>query len=116
MQQIAQQELAVMKAVNATIWPCEEAQEGYSAWYKLYKAGSVKSLFLETGVPRPEIYVPPSILRKQWGVDSSQFIALFMGRPHPHKGFDKFVDLADYYASSGKSDWVFVFAGRKPNT
>jgi glycosyltransferase involved in cell wall biosynthesis len=109
-------ELSIMKSVRMVVWPCVEAQEGYEEWYRQYRAGEAQSTFAETGVSTPNLTIDPAELRKIWTIDKSQRVALFMGRAHRHKGFDKFLDLADMYSKTGRKDWVFVFAGHKPET
>jgi glycosyltransferase involved in cell wall biosynthesis len=109
-------ELSAMKSARMVVWPCVEAQEGYEEWYRQYHSDEVQSAFAETGVSTPNLTIDSAELRKRWGVDKSQRIALFMGRAHRHKGFDKFLDLADMFNKTGRKDWVFVFAGQKPET
>jgi glycosyltransferase involved in cell wall biosynthesis len=109
-------ELAVMKAVRMVVWPCIEAQEGYEEWYRQYQSGEVQSAFAETGVPTPDHTVNPAELRRRWEIDRSQRVALFMGRAHKHKGFERFLDLADMFKKTGRKSWIFVFAGHKPET
>lgn len=105
---LVQRELETMESARWVVWPCAEAQEGYPEWL----AGTQRSnAFVETGVSCPEIGLSRDTLRTGWGVSPGQRVALFLGRPHPHKGFDRFVEWADLHKKQGRSDWVFVFGG-----
>ena len=112
--ELREQELEVMQAVRAVAWPSVSAQEGYRDWQALYDRGAARTAFVATGVPQPEARASREETRRQWQVEPDQRVALFMGRPHPHKGFDRFVDWADWTRRGGDRSWVFVFAGPKP--
>ena len=114
--EVVQREMDAMQSLRAVAWPCAEAQEGYPDWYQLYRHGTVNSVFVETGVLEPSPQSSPQGLRDQWGVRPEQKLALFIGRAHPHKGFDRFVDWADQAALRDRDQWVFAYAGAKPNT
>jgi glycosyltransferase involved in cell wall biosynthesis len=107
-------ELEVMEAVRAVAWPVPSASEGYPGWEGLVRAGHARPLLLRTGVPRPEPLDRPSAVRERWGISPGCRVALFMGRPHPHKGFDRFLDWATHCREQANPDWVFVFAGKPP--
>ncbi len=102
-------EVETMRAVKAVVWPSPGAAEGYGDWGA---RGAAKPPFVATGVQRPQLGASAAALRQRWGVEAGQKLALFMGRPHPQKGFDVFVDWAD--AEKARAEWVFVQAGGAP--
>lgn len=108
------EELEVMQAARAVVWPSVGAQEGYRDWKALYDRGAARSAFVATGVPRPEARETRETTRRRWQIEAWQRVALFMGRPHPHKGFDRFVAWANWSRSEQDDSWVFVFAGKQP--
>ncbi len=111
---LIEREMRVMRAVRGVLWPVARAQEGYPGWYRLYREGKARSLFVQHAVPCPAPGTTREAMRVRWGVEPRQRVALFMGRPHPHKGFDRFLDWADVQRREGRTDWVFVHAGRDP--
>jgi glycosyltransferase involved in cell wall biosynthesis len=113
---LRREELEVMQAARAVAWPVPGAHEAYPEWRELVRAGRGRDLYVRTGVPRPEPRAEPRALRERWRIEPSQRVALFMGRPHPHKGFDRFVEWADLCRRAGGEAWVFVFAGPDPRS
>jgi glycosyltransferase involved in cell wall biosynthesis len=107
-------ETFIMRSLRAVVWPCKESQEGYGLWSQLYRDGLVKTLFAETCVPLPIVPFHPSDLRRDWEIQPGQRVALFVGRPHKHKGYHQFLALARSAKESGNSNWVFVHAGNWP--
>ena len=112
---LCRRELEVMRAIRAVIWPCPEAQEGFPEWCELVRAGKGRSAFAETGTDRLVPQAEPAELRRRWGVPASERAILYMGRPHPHKGWTWFLRLADWYRRQGLSGWQFLFAGQEPH-
>jgi glycosyltransferase involved in cell wall biosynthesis len=110
---LRRRELATMQSVRAVIWPFTEAQEGYGDWAVLVAAGDARNAFARTGVPRPATASARESTRSSWGVAESDRVALFMGRPHPDKGFGRFLEWAEA-ARRKNSGWTFVFAGQEP--
>jgi glycosyltransferase involved in cell wall biosynthesis len=108
-------ELEVMRSARAVIWPCPEALEGYSEWHRLTLAGAVRNGFAETGVEQPAPKTDAAELRRQWGVPPDVRVALFMGRPHPQKGWLRFLEWADWYRRNGQGRWWFFLAGPPPD-
>jgi hypothetical protein len=102
-----EREIATMRAARVVIWPSSGAQDGYPGWNR-----DTPVDFAPTGVACPEPRTDPLQLRARWEVGARR-LALFMGRPHPQKGFDRFVDLAEAARRRG-GDWVFVQAGPAP--
>jgi glycosyltransferase involved in cell wall biosynthesis len=100
-----------MQAARAVLWPCQEAQMGYPAWWELFKAGRVRNVYAETGTIKPVAKASPQAMRKSWGVTPDRRVALFIGRPHAHKGFDRFADWADLNKARGNARWTFVHCG-----
>jgi glycosyltransferase involved in cell wall biosynthesis len=111
---LRERELEVMQAARAVAWPSPGAREGYPEWMELARRGSARDVYVRTGVPRPVPKAGSRELRERWGVPAGRKVALFMGRPHPHKGFDRFVDWADGARRVGAREWTFVFAGAPP--
>jgi glycosyltransferase involved in cell wall biosynthesis len=107
-------ELEVMRSVRAVAWPAAEAQEGYPEWQHLYRKGSVSSVFVSSGLASPVPKASAAEVRQRWRIGSESQVVLFMGRPHPHKGFDRF---AAWAAASKvrQSRLIFVFAGPEPH-
>ncbi len=93
--------------VRAVAWPYAAAHEGYSDYANLEAQGRVRSVGIVTGVPSPQPRRARAATRTEWGVGDRP-VALFMGRPHPDKGFDRFLDWAE---TGHGDDWVFAFAG-----
>lgn len=102
-------EVETMLAVKAVVWPTPGAADGYREWHE---RAAVAPPLVATGVPRPEPRTAVAEMRARWGVEAGQRVALFLGRPHPQKGFDLFVDWAE--AARGDRSWVFVQAGGAP--
>jgi glycosyltransferase involved in cell wall biosynthesis len=102
-------EIETMRAVKAVVWPSAGAADAYREWRAL---ASPLPPFVATGVPRPEARTPRDEMRARWGVKPGQKVALFLGRPHPQKGFDLFVDWAE--ARRDDPGWLFVQAGGPP--
>jgi glycosyltransferase involved in cell wall biosynthesis len=100
-------ELDVMRSVRAVAWPLPEAREGYPEW--LATASDEPPVWIPSGVLRPSAGESRSETRQRWRVADHQSVVLFMGRPHPHKGFDRFAAWAR--ASRVSGPLVFVFAG-----
>jgi glycosyltransferase involved in cell wall biosynthesis len=101
-------ELDVMGSVRAVAWPMPEAREGYPEW--LEAAGDSPALWITSGVLRPSPSASRGETRQRWGVAEADRVVLFMGRPHPHKGFDHFAECASA-ARRARSRLVFVAAG-----
>lgn len=99
-------EVESMLGVKAVLWPSPGAAEGYPDWRA---RASVAGPFVTTGVPRPEPRSSRDAMRARWGVAAGRRVALFLGRPHPHKGFDIFLDWAESARAGGR--WDFVHAG-----
>ena len=108
---LVKREMDTMQAARAVLWPCAQAQEGYPEWWTLFQAGKAACVYAATGAARPEQKIAGAEMRRQWGIAPDRRIALFIGRPHPHKGFDRFVDWADLNRRRGNSRWVFVHCG-----
>jgi glycosyltransferase involved in cell wall biosynthesis len=106
---LRERELETMAAVRGVVWPCPGAADGYAEWRR---RSTPSEPFVPTGVPRPEPRTPREAMRSRWGVAQDQKVVLFLGRPHPQKGFDRFVDWAD--AARSDRRWVFVQAGGAP--
>jgi len=104
-------ELEVMQSARAVLWPCAEAQMGYPDWWELFQAGRVRSIYAETGTSRPVPKASSQAMRESWGIAPERKVALFIGRPHAHKGFDRFADWADLNRKRGDSRWTFVHCG-----
>ena len=113
---LVQKELDTLMGVRAVGLPCKEAMQGYPLWHAKLLKGEANAVFVETGVPLPIANSTPQSMKESWGISSDQKIALFIGRPHPHKAFDQFVEWADYFKSQGRTDWVFVQAGSPSNS
>ncbi|MES1174334.1 MAG: hypothetical protein ABUL62_08390 [Myxococcales bacterium] len=110
-EELVRRELRVMQSARAVLWPCEEAQIGYPEWWALFKAGKARNVYAETGTIKPVPKGSPEEMRRSWGVPEDGRIALFIGRPHVHKGFDRFADWADLNRNRSGSRWTFVHAG-----
>lgn len=108
-------ELNVMRSVRTVVWPCAEAQEGYPEWFDLYRQQKVRAHFATTGCTSPKIDKSAAEQRRLWDIGSDQKVAVFVGRPHFHKGFDRFVSLADC-ARAEDPEWVFVHVGESART
>jgi glycosyltransferase involved in cell wall biosynthesis len=104
---LREREVETMLAVKAVIWPSPGAADGYREWVA---RASVRPPLVTTGVPRPVPRANREEMRRRWEIGEVQKVALFLGRPHPQKGFDIFLDWA------GRRDpgWVFVQAGGPP--
>jgi glycosyltransferase involved in cell wall biosynthesis len=110
---LLQRELEVMRSVRAMAWPCEEAKEAYLQYCPTAVNGTINVL-VETGVAQPGVNRDARAQKAEWGISPEQRVALFMGRPHPHKGFDRFLAWADENAKRPDRKWVFVYAGAEP--
>jgi glycosyltransferase involved in cell wall biosynthesis len=104
-------EQEVMNSVRTTIWPCAEAMEAHRAEIGGADLARRVELCL-TGVAAPEVTRDPAELRASWGVREGQKVVLFLGRPHPHKGFHVFEKLAEMSRAAGRDDLVFLWGGR----
>ena len=104
-------ELRIMQAARAVLWPCEESQIGYPDWWQLFRDGKTSNVYAETGTQRPSAKASREEMRSAWGVPNDRRVALFIGRAHPHKGFDRFVDWADWNRSRSNREWEFVHCG-----
>jgi hypothetical protein len=105
-----QEELEMMLGVRAVAWPFPEAEEGYREWVKARAEGRGRVVYAPTGVRPPEPGQSVESLHAAWGITAEQKVALFMGRPHPDKGFGPFLEWARASAA-GHDGWTFVFAG-----
>jgi glycosyltransferase involved in cell wall biosynthesis len=112
-QSAVDREVEIMNSVRAVAWPCPEAQEGYLGW-KDRRHTETEEIFIETGVARPLVTKSSEKQRSEWGITPDKRIALFLGRPHPHKGFCRFLEWAKFNKQRMRKDWVFVFGGEKP--
>lgn len=108
----------IMNSMRAVIWPCQEAAESYCA-----ESAAGLSFqnweFAMTGVARLAAANKREELRTEWGVRPGQKAILFLGRPHPHKGFGVFAKMAALAKAQGRDDLVFLWGGqarRKPTT
>jgi glycosyltransferase involved in cell wall biosynthesis len=61
-------------------------------------------------VPRPTARESRGETRGRWGATDADSVLLFMGRPHPHKGFDRFAAWSRHARGAG-SRLMFVSAG-----
>jgi glycosyltransferase involved in cell wall biosynthesis len=73
----------------------------------------VRHEFCLTGVGRPSVSRDVESLRAEWGVKQGQKVILFLGRPHPHKGFAVFEQIAALAKARGRDDLVFLWGGRE---
>jgi len=110
--QFTSYEISVMNSVRAVLWPSIGSQDGYENW--AHDEGANRSIIVPTCTPSLTRETYCHELRAKWGVTNDQKMALFMGRPHPHKGFAFFVELARYAKSHVKNEWVFIHAGSAP--
>jgi glycosyltransferase involved in cell wall biosynthesis len=108
-------ELAVMQSVRAVLWPCPAAHEAYQGWDDLAQAGQVWNVYAETGCGRPTPGIEAAELRRRWGIPPDVCIALYLGRPHPHKGWLRFLEWANWYRRQSRDHWRFLFAGPPPD-
>jgi glycosyltransferase involved in cell wall biosynthesis len=107
-----QWEQDVMNGVRAVIWPCSEAMEGYLSSSDSGLAGA-RHEFCMTGMARPKVSRDRQSVRAEWGVQPGQKVVLFLGRPHPHKGFAAFEQIAALARARGRDDLVFLWGGRE---
>jgi glycosyltransferase involved in cell wall biosynthesis len=102
----------VMSGVRAVIWPCPEAMEGYLPSSENGFLGA-RHEFCMTGLARPKASRDRQSVRAEWGVQPEQKVVLFLGRPHPHKGFAAFEQIAALARARGRDDLVFLWGGRE---
>jgi glycosyltransferase involved in cell wall biosynthesis len=107
-----QWEQDVMNGVRAVIWPCPEAMEGYLSSSENGYLGA-RHEFCMTGLARPKVSRDRQSVRAEWGVQPGQKVVLFLGRPHPHKGFAAFEQIAALARARGRDDLVFLWGGRE---
>lgn len=105
----------MMNCARAVIWPCAESMESFQSAGEI-GLSSVNAEFVMTGVPRPTTCREPQELRAEWGVRPGQKVILFLGRPHPHKGFGVFEELARLAKAAGREDLTFLWGGDKLRT
>src|SRR5205085_1144416 len=111
----AAEELEVMRSVHTIFWPCPEAAASYHGWSPPGTIAKPREVWVETGVAPAPATISRQEMRSTWQIESGQKVVLFLGRPHPHKGFNEFVDMADRAHMIGRHNWIFVLAGAAPD-
>lgn len=108
-----QWELGIYKQVRALLWPCEEAMDGYVK--DCPEVVLLDSLYCSSGVDRPPVSLTRAEQLRQWHISENQFIILFIGRPHFHKGLYVFEEIANL-AALRELPFTFVMGGRQPKS
>jgi glycosyltransferase involved in cell wall biosynthesis len=109
---IHQKELGFYKTVDFIICPCPEAMEAYSDFYPEWNSiMKDKMAICLTGTHRPQIINSREEWRKKLNIPETAVMAVYIGRYHPHKGFDILMQAVELAQKKIDKEFYLVCAG-----
>lgn len=99
--------------VDVVLVPCGQALEGYSQlWPEFRGVMSSKRIYeLPSGIPLPEISQERDRILAELRFQDSDLVVGFFGRHHYHKGYDVFLEMADFVKVNSSDRIQFLTAG-----
>ena len=107
------EERRIYSLADYLVAPCDSALDSYramsSAWSKVVDSSRVVKCV--TGTPPPVVKAGRHEWRKRLSVDETQILAVYIGRYHPHKGYDLLEPAINLARRNLSIDLVLACAG-----